>query len=75
MALSHLLTNGQSRPLLDIASKSYEAYQHYVRPDLNHLPIQTRGADGRPIDVIPAMPDADPLYHTGLSLIDVLTLT
>jgi len=48
--------------------------EHYAQPEMAYLPIQTRAADGRPVDVIPAMPDADPLYHTGLSLIDVLRL-
>jgi hypothetical protein len=46
-------------------------FAHFVKPGLGMLPLQTRAADGVPIDVIPAMPDADPLYHVGLTLIDV----
>lgn len=33
---------------------------------------QTRNARGEPAAVVPATPDADPGYHTGLCLIDVL---
>ena len=33
---------------------------------------QTLDADGRCVDRVPATPDADPGYHTGLSLIDCL---
>lgn len=34
--------------------------------------VQTRDARGQVVDVVPATPDADPGYHTGLCLIDVL---
>lgn len=47
---------------------------HYVRPELHLMAPQTLGADGRPVDVIPANPDADPGYHTGLSLLDALDM-
>jgi len=47
---------------------------HYVRPELHGMAIQTRAADGRPVDRVPATSDADPGYHTGLSLIDALRL-
>jgi mannose/cellobiose epimerase-like protein (N-acyl-D-glucosamine 2-epimerase family) len=46
----------------------------YVRPEVHLMAYQTLGADGRPVDAIPGMPDADPGYHTGLSLIDCLDL-
>jgi len=36
------------------------------------MAYQTIGADGRPVATIPATPDADPGYHTGLSIIDYL---
>ena len=45
---------------------------NYVRPDLNLMAVQTIDKDGAPVDVIPATPDADPGYHTGLSIIDFL---
>lgn len=47
---------------------------HYVREDRNLMAIQTRSAEGRVINAIPATPDADPGYHTGLSLIDCLKI-
>ncbi len=40
-----------------------------VRPGLFY---QTRDARGEPTPVVPATPDADPGYHTGLCLIDVV---
>ena len=46
--------------------------QHFVRPDLCLMAYQTITEFGDPIDVIPATADADPGYHTGLSIIDVL---
>ena len=36
------------------------------------MAVQTVDEEGRPVDVIPATPDADPGYHTGLSIIDFL---
>jgi len=44
----------------------------YVNPHAHLMAYQTRGADGKPRAVIPATPDADPGYHTGLSVIDCL---
>ncbi|MCK5801303.1 MAG: AGE family epimerase/isomerase, partial [Lentisphaeria bacterium] len=45
---------------------------HFVKPELGWMAVQTRNAAGDPIRAIPACPDVDPCYHTGLSLIDVL---
>jgi hypothetical protein len=36
------------------------------------MAYQTRNRDGQPVDVIPATADADPGYHTGLSLLDAI---
>lgn len=44
----------------------------YVRPELNSMAVQTRNARGEVVPVIPATPDADPGYHTNLSIIDAL---
>ncbi len=44
----------------------------FVNPAVHSMAYQTRGADGKPVDVIPATPDADPGYHTGLSIIAFL---
>ena len=58
-----------------IFADCYGAFlQHYVRPERHSLAVQTLGADGQPAAVIPATPDADPGYHTGLSLLDCLRL-
>ncbi|MDP6777092.1 MAG: AGE family epimerase/isomerase [Candidatus Latescibacteria bacterium] len=46
--------------------------EHFVRPDLHLMAYQTRSVTGDVAQVIPATADADPGYHTGLSLIDVL---
>lgn len=61
------------RTCLGILRDCHNAFtQFYVRPDLHLMAYQTRAEDGRPIPVIPATADADPGYHTGLSLIDAL---
>ncbi len=44
----------------------------YVRADRHLMAVQTIDAKGRAVDVIPATPDADPGFHSGLSLIDCL---
>ena len=36
------------------------------------MAVQTRSADGAVSTAIPATADADPGYHTGLSLIDLM---
>jgi hypothetical protein len=38
------------------------------------MAYQTRNAKGKVVKVIPATPDADPGYHTGLSLIDAIKI-
>jgi len=44
----------------------------FVNVDVHLMAFQTLSASGHAIDAIPATPDADPGYHTGLSLIDML---
>ena len=44
----------------------------FVRPDLHLMSYQTRDEAGLPVPVIPASADADPGYHTGLSIVDML---
>jgi len=54
-----------------IAGKCSNAFAtHYMRPDLHLMAYQTLGEGGEPVDIIPATPDADPGYHTGLSIVD-----
>lgn len=46
--------------------------RHYVNPAVHGWAVQTLGPDGAPVRRIPATPDADPGYHTGTCLIQVL---
>lgn len=47
-------------------------FQRFVNPRVYYMAYQTLDKHGTPVDVIPATPDADPGYHTGLSIIDFL---
>ncbi|MCK5201794.1 MAG: AGE family epimerase/isomerase [Spirochaetales bacterium] len=50
-------------------------FGHYITDNSpGMLAIQTRNSKGNTIDSIPAVPDADPGYHTGLALIDCIEL-
>lgn len=63
----------QQSALLEILRRSFNAFvTHYVRRDLHLMAYQTLGPQGQPIEVIPATPDADPGYHTSMSLMDML---
>jgi mannose/cellobiose epimerase-like protein (N-acyl-D-glucosamine 2-epimerase family) len=55
-----------------IAACSNGFMRHFVNPAVHLMAYQTVNPLGRPVDVIPATPDADPGYHTGLSIIDYL---
>ena len=60
---------------LHIFAACHNAFvQYFVRPDLHLMAYQTCSASGHPVAVIPATADADPGYHTGLSIIDVLDM-
>lgn len=51
--------------------KCFKAFDlNYYRPSACKIALQTIDTDGKPMDVIPATPDLDPGYHTGLALID-----
>ncbi len=59
--------------LLRIMAESSNAFfANYVNPACHLMAYQTLDAKGKPIAVIPATPDADPGYHTGLSVIDFI---
>ncbi len=51
---------------------SHAFFDGYVRPECHQMAVQTRSAEGKVVPVIPATPDADPGYHTNLSIIDAL---
>ena len=58
---------------LGIAARCHNAFvENYVRPDIHLMAIKLRDGVGRVSPVTPAYPDADPGYHTALSLIDAL---
>ncbi|NKB66133.1 MAG: hypothetical protein GKR89_03645 [Candidatus Latescibacteria bacterium] len=58
---------------LSIWSACHNAFiEHFVRPEIHLMAIQTRNADGGVSAAIPATADADPGYHTGLSLLDII---
>ena len=38
------------------------------------MAVKVRDARGEVVDLVPACPDADPGYHTALSLMDALEL-
>jgi hypothetical protein len=62
--------------LLDIARVSSNDYfTHYLNPDNGLFPFQTRsGKTGEVINVAPAIPEGDPLYHTNLSVMDMVAV-
>ncbi len=59
---------------LRVLRDAHNAFGHFVRPDLHLMAYQTRSISGDPVDAIPATADADPGYHTGLSLIDAIEI-
>ena len=73
MAARITVTPEERRQCLEVYRACHNAFvKNYVRPDRHCLALQTRAADGSPVDAIPATPDADPGYHTGLCLIACL---
>lgn len=69
-----IVSSDDDVPLCDgVFRQCHNAFvQHFVQPDLHLMAYQTITEFGDPVDVIPATADADPGYHTGLSIIDVL---
>jgi len=57
---------------LRVLRDCHNAFREFVRPDLHLMAYQTRDACGLPVAAIPATADADPGYHTGLSLLDAI---
>ncbi len=68
-------TNSNERArCLHVLRDAHNAFGHFVRPDLHLMAYQTLSISGAPVDAIPATADADPGYHTGLSLIDAIEI-
>jgi mannose/cellobiose epimerase-like protein (N-acyl-D-glucosamine 2-epimerase family) len=60
---------------LGILASSHNAFvTHYVRPQTHLMAVKVRDARGDVLDAVPAYPDADPGYHTAVSLMDALDL-
>jgi mannose/cellobiose epimerase-like protein (N-acyl-D-glucosamine 2-epimerase family) len=60
-------------PITAIFEKAHAAFVgRFLNPAVANMAYQTRDASGNPVPTIPAVPDADPGYHTGLSLLDVV---
>ncbi len=53
--------------VIDKCTKAF--FEYYVKPP-HLLAVQALDNSGKPDRSIPAVPDVDPCYHTGLSLID-----
>jgi mannose/cellobiose epimerase-like protein (N-acyl-D-glucosamine 2-epimerase family) len=63
------------RDCLAILAQAHNAFvAYYVRPQIHLMAVKVRDARGQVVDVMPAYPDADPGYHTALSLMDALDL-
>lgn len=58
----------------EILQRAHDAFRAFCGGFLqtNGFGCQTRSADGKIINVIPAVSDADPGYHTNLSFLDVM---
>jgi len=58
-----------------LAAESSNAFvRNYVRPECHLMGVQVLRSDGSVATSVPACPDADPAYHTGLPVIDALQL-
>jgi mannose/cellobiose epimerase-like protein (N-acyl-D-glucosamine 2-epimerase family) len=63
------------RTCLETLARSHNAFvTHYVRPRIHLMAVKVRDGSGQVVDSVPAYPDADPGYHTALSLMDALEL-
>ena len=58
-----------------IIAQCHNAFvEHYLRPAVHLMAVKLRDREGRVSALVPAYPDADPAYHTALSLMDVLAV-
>lgn len=63
------------RACLEMVASAHNAFvTHYVRPETHLMAVKVRDGRGEVVDQMPAYPDADPGYHTALSLIDAVEL-
>ena len=65
--------DGAKRRCLRIWAACHNAFfEHFLRPEVHLMAVQMRAADGSVSPAIPGTADADPGYHTGLSLLDAV---
>jgi mannose/cellobiose epimerase-like protein (N-acyl-D-glucosamine 2-epimerase family) len=62
----------ETEALQVICDASNAFMNSFINPEVHLMAWQTRNLAGKPIELIPATPDADPGYHTGLSIIDFI---
>lgn len=61
------------RACLAALAEAHNAFvTHYVRPETYLMAVKVRDSRGEVVDEMPAYPDADPGYHTALSLADAV---
>ena len=67
---------GVREECLAIYAKCHNAYfRHYLNPDMMYFPYQTRcGRTGKVLNSVPAVPEGDPLYHSNLSFLEILSI-
>lgn len=71
--LMAFLPNEDNAEVKKVIAKCSNAFvKNYVNENVHMMAYQTIDKVGKPVDIIPATPDADPGYHTGLSIIDFL---
>lgn len=65
---------GVREKCLSIFAQCHNAYfQHYLNPANMLFPYQTRsGETGEVLDVAPAIPEGDPLYHSNLCFLEII---
>lgn len=74
-AAAEIFEFSKDNEALDILRECAESFfDNYLNPAVYSMAYQTRNGKGEVVEVIPATPDADPGYHTGLSLIDAIRI-
>lgn len=75
MEAARIVVGQQVPAMAEILVECSNAFiEHFVRPELYLMSYQTLDELGQPVDEIPATPDADPAYHTGMCIINTLNL-
>lgn len=73
-ALSRVHAQTEAKDEMEgILASCWNAFRdHYLRPECGYFAVQCLDEQGKVSSAIPATPDLDPGYHTGLSLLSVL---